>query len=443
MVGVGNQGAYNWGQLAGVPTCEVVALCDVDERMTAAARKRFPKAAFFTDYRKMIEAKGLDAVLCATPDHHHFHVTHMALSHGLHTYCEKPLTHTVAEARAVAELAAKKKLVTQMGTQIHAGDNYRRVVEIIRKGVIGQVKEAHCWVGGAFNGNGKRPASKPVPKELNWDLWLGPAAERPYAPEYVPFYWRRFWAFGGGKMADMACHHMDLPFWALDLHHPTSVSAKGSPVTPETGADWIICKFEFPARGDKPPVTLTWYDGDKRPPHFAKGILPKWGDGTLFVGEKGMLLAGYGQTRVASGGEVQGRRWRRVDPKIDRPSQGVDRSDPFRWHDHMQLPLLGSARGIRAPRRRFVPFRQIIRLGCKITQGERAPKQMRSFIRRTGRGGRFESRSPGGVAGSIVVVVQPRLFQEVNRCPRESRSNCRRISRLPASDDFRCRNTTD
>ncbi len=295
VVGVGNQGAYNWGQLAGVPTCEVVALCDVDERMTAAARKRFPKAAFFTDYRKMIEAKGLDAVLCATPDHHHFHVTHMALSHGLHTYCEKPLTHTVAEARAVAELAAKKKLVTQMGTQIHAGDNYRRVVEIIRKGVIGQVKEAHCWVGGAFNGNGKRPASKPVPKELNWDLWLGPAAERSYAPEYVPFYWRRFWAFGGGKMADMACHHMDLPFWALDLHHPTSVSAKGSPVTPETGADWIICKFEFPARGDKPPVTLTWYDGDKRPPHFAKGFLPKWGDGTLFVGEKGMLLAGYGQ----------------------------------------------------------------------------------------------------------------------------------------------------
>lgn len=295
VVGVGNQGAYNWGQLAGVASCEVVAICDVDERMTAAARKQFPKAAFFTDYRKMIDAKGLDAVLCATPDHHHFHVTHLALSSGLHAYCEKPLTHTVAEARTLAELAKKKKLVTQMGTQIHAGDNYRRVVEIVRKGTIGPVKEVHCWVGGAFNGNGKRPDSKPVPKELNWDLWLGPAAERPYAPEYVPFYWRRFWAFGGGKMADMACHHIDLPFWTLDLRHPTKVSAKGSPPTPETGADWIICEFEFPARGDKPPVTLTWYDGDKRPPQFADGKLPKWGDGTLFVGEKGMLLADYGR----------------------------------------------------------------------------------------------------------------------------------------------------
>jgi predicted dehydrogenase len=298
VVGVGNQGAYNWGQLAGVPSCEVVAICDVDERMTAGARKQFPKAVFFTDYRKMIEAKGLDAVLCATPDHNHFHVTHMALSHDLHTYCEKPLTHTVTEARAIAELAKKKNRITQMGTQIHAGDNYRRVVEMVRAGVIGPVKEAHVWVGGAWNGNGKRPEAKPVPKELNWDLWLGPAAERPYAPEYVPFHWRRYWAFGGGRMSDMACHHMDLPFWALDLNHPTKVSAEGAPVTPETAADWIVCKYEFPARGDRPPVTLTWYDGDKRPPQFAEGKLPKWGDGTLFVGEKGMILADYGRRLV-------------------------------------------------------------------------------------------------------------------------------------------------
>jgi predicted dehydrogenase len=298
VVGVGNQGAYNWGELAKVSSCEIVALCDVDERMTGKARDRFPKAAFFTDFRKMIDAKGLDAVLCATPDHNHFHVTHRALSEGLHAYCEKPLTHTVWEARQLAELAAEKKLVTQMGTQIHAGDNYRRVVEMIRKGVIGSVTEVHVWVGGAYNGNGKRPDPKPVPKELTWDLWLGPAAERPYAPEYVPFYWRRYWAFGGGKMADMACHHMDLPFWALDLRHPAKVTAKGSPVTEETGADWIICEYEFPARGEMPAVTLTWYDGDKRPRYFAEGKLPKWGDGTLFVGSKGMLLAGYGDRRL-------------------------------------------------------------------------------------------------------------------------------------------------
>src|SRR5262245_3377856 len=298
VVGVGNQGAYNWGELARVTSSEGVALCDVDDRMTAKARAQFPKAKFFTDFRKMIDARGLDAILCATPDHNHFPVTHRALNAGLHVYCEKPLTHTVWEARTIAELATKKKLVTQMGTQIHAGDNYRRVVEMIRKDAIGPVTEVHVWVGGAWNGNGKRPDAKPVPKELDWDLWLGPTTDRPYAPEYVPYHWRRYWAFGGGRMADMACHHMDLPFWALDLRHPTRVRAEGSTVTEETGADWIICKYEFPARGDKPPVTLTWYDGDKRPKYFADGQLPKWGDGTLFLGEKGMLRAGYGERRL-------------------------------------------------------------------------------------------------------------------------------------------------
>jgi predicted dehydrogenase len=295
VVGVGNQGAFSWSELAGKTDAEIVALCDVDERMTGKARDKFPKAKFFTDFRKMIEAKGLDAVVCATPDHCHFHVTHMALANGLHAYCEKPLTHTVWEARTLAELAKEKKLVTQMGTQIHAEDNYRRVVEIIRKGVIGPVREVHVWVGGAYNGNGKRPDPEPVPKELEWDLWLGPVAERPYARAYVPFNWRRYWAFGGGIMADMACHHMDLPFWALDLRHPTKVSAKGSPVAAETAADWVVCEYEFPARGEMPAVNLTWYDGDKRPKYFAEGKLPKWGNGTLFVGEKGMLLADYGR----------------------------------------------------------------------------------------------------------------------------------------------------
>ncbi len=300
VVGLENQARYNWSELASKTDAEIVAICDVDERMTAKARKQFPKATFHTDFRKMIDAKGLDAVLCATPDHNHFHVTHMALSHGLHAYCEKPLTHTVWEARQLAELAAKKKLVTQMGTQIHAGDNYRRVVEIIRAGTIGPIKEVHVWVGGAWNanGSGKRPESKPVPNELNWDQWLGPTMERPYAPEYVPFHWRSYWAFGGGRMSDMACHHMDLPFWALDLKHPTHVSAEGSPVNAETGADWIVCKYKFPATDKRPGVALTWYDGDKRPALFAQGKLPKWGDGTLFVGEKGMLLAGYGERRL-------------------------------------------------------------------------------------------------------------------------------------------------
>jgi predicted dehydrogenase len=295
VVGLGNQGAYNWGELAKVSGCEVVALCDVDERMTAAARKQFPRAAFFTDFRKLIDAKGLDALLCATPDHNHFHVTHRALSEGLHAYCEKPLAHTVWEARTLNELATRKKLVTQMGTQIHAGDNYRRVVEIIRKGTIGPVKEVHVWVGGNRSWDGPRPGGESVPKELDWDLWQGPVAERPYSKEYVPFHWRRFWAFGGGVFADMACHHMDLPFWALDLKHPTKASAEGSPVHEVGAAKWVVCQYEFPARGELPAVNLTWYDGDRRPPHIKEGKIPSRGAGTLFVGEKGMLLADYGK----------------------------------------------------------------------------------------------------------------------------------------------------
>jgi predicted dehydrogenase len=293
VVGLAGQGEYNWGQLAGAGA-EVVAICDVHDSRTGKAREKFPKAKFYKDYRKLIDAGGLDALLCATPDHTHFHITYAAMKAGLHVYCEKPLTHTVGECRKLRNLAKEKKLVTQMGTQIHAGDNYRRVVEMIRKGVIGDVKEVHTWVGGAWNGNGKRPETKPVPADLDFDLWLGPVMERPYAPEYVPFHWRRYWAFGGGRFADMACHHMDLAFWALDLRYPTKVSTKGSPVNSETCADWIECEYEFPARGDKPPVKLVWHDGDKRPPQFEGGKLPKWGDGNLFVGTKGMMLAGYG-----------------------------------------------------------------------------------------------------------------------------------------------------
>jgi predicted dehydrogenase len=308
VVGLAGQGQYNWGELQRAGA-DVVAICDVHESRTDAARKAFPKAKFYVDYRKLIDAKselGLEAMLCATPDHTHFHVTYAAMQAGLHAYCEKPLTHTVGECRKLRNLAKDKKLVTQMGTQIHAGDNYRRVVEIIRKGTIGTVKEVHSWVGGAWNGNGKRPEPQTAPKDLNFDLWLGPVAERPYAKEYVPFHWRRYWAFGGGRMADMACHHVDLPFWALDLKAPMKVSAEGSALTPETCADWIVCKYDFAARGEHPPISLTWYDGDKRPPQFAELKLPKWGDGNLFVGDKGMLLANYGSYLLLPEGKFSG-----------------------------------------------------------------------------------------------------------------------------------------
>jgi predicted dehydrogenase len=297
VIGIAGQGAYNLNNVAAAGT-EIVALCDVDERRTGEARTRFPKAVFHTDWRKLIDQKGIDAVVVATPDHSHALPTLAALRSGRHVYCEKPLTHTVEEARLVAETAAQHKRVTQMGTQIHAGNNYRRVVELIQANAIGPVREVHVWCGKGWGG-GKRYNDRSIPEGLHWDLWLGPAPEQAYDSAFVPFHWRGWWDFGGGTLADMACHYVDLPFWALKLRHPTSIAAEGSqPPNPETAAVALTVHYEFPARGELPPVKLTWYDGGKRPTLFAEGKLPKWGDGVLFVGKHGMLLADYGNHRL-------------------------------------------------------------------------------------------------------------------------------------------------
>lgn len=300
VVGVTGQGGSDMDRIAAAGA-EIVALCDIDENRAADARKRFPKATFTPDYRKLFDQKGIDAVLIGTPDHSHAPATVRALQAGLHVFCEKPLTHTVHEARVVAALAAKQKRVTQMGNQIHAGTNYRRVVELIQTGAIGAVREVHVWCARSWGGGDRPKEVDPVPPHVHWDLWLGPAPVRPYHAgtdkqghgTYHSWNWRRWWDFGGGTLTDMACHHMDLPFWALNLGAPTTVAAEGSKPHPETVAEWTIIHYEFPARDKLPPVKLTWYDGGKRPKHFEEHKLPKWGDGSLFVGEKGMLLAGY------------------------------------------------------------------------------------------------------------------------------------------------------
>jgi predicted dehydrogenase len=296
VIGVAGQGEHDWKKIAAAGA-EIVAWCDVDEKRTGKAREHAPQATFYTDFRKLIDHKGLDAVLVATPDHTHAVATLAALRAGLHVFCEKPLTHNVYEARLVAETAARKKRVTQMGTQIHAGDNYRRVVELIQGGAIGTVRECHVWCDRSWGGRSRLPEA-PIPKGLHYDLWLGPAPYRPYNAAYVPYNWRGWWDFGGGTLADMACHHMDLPFWALHLRAPTRVAAEGPPPDAETAAKWLIVRYEFPARGELPALPLTWYDGGKRPPQFAQGLLPKWGDGNLFVGTKGMLLADYNRHRL-------------------------------------------------------------------------------------------------------------------------------------------------
>jgi predicted dehydrogenase len=300
VIGSGGQGETDWKQIAEAGA-DIAALCDVHESRAAKARSSYPNVPFYTDFRKLLEQKGLDAVLVATPDHTHAVATMSALRAGLHVYCEKPLTHTVHEARVVAEMAARNKRVTQMGIGVHAFSNYHRIVELIQSGAIGTVEEVHVWCRGSYGNFPKPKGPSPIPPGLHYDLWLGPAPERPYSPAFVPLKWRGWWDFGGGVLADMACHHMDLAFWALDLRSPTHIAAEGSPPDPDTVAVWLIVNYEFPARGELPPVRLTWYDGGKLPPAYASLIPDKWGgrgDGSLFVGSKGMVLATYREHRL-------------------------------------------------------------------------------------------------------------------------------------------------
>ena len=297
VIGVANRGSSN---LRGVAGENIVALCDIDENYLAGAKERHPGAKTFVDYRKMIDEVKLDAIVVSTADHTHAVATMAALNAGCDVYCEKPLTHTVAEARAVTEEATRRKAVTQMGTQIHAGANYRRVVELIQSGAIGQVTECHAWVGKAWGGGQKPTEEQAVPKHLHYDLWLGPAKSRPYNSAYLPANWRRYWDFGTGTLGDMGCHHMDLLFWALELDSPTHVAASGPKVDAHTAPTSMHAEWRFPKRrgshGELPEVTMHWWDGGERPPQFAEeGLLPRWGDGTLFVGDKGMLLSDYGR----------------------------------------------------------------------------------------------------------------------------------------------------
>ncbi len=211
---------------------------------------------------------------------------------GKHCYCEKPLAHSIQEARTAAQVAAESKVATQMGTQIHASENYRRIVELIRAGVIGQVRECHCWLRGGGSAGDRPRDTPPIPGSLDWDLWLGPAPARPYHPCYVPHDWHYWWDFGGGAFGNMGCHYFDLAFWALDLRHPTSIIAHGSAPHPESTPASQQVSYQFPPRGDAAPVTLTWTHGGEPPALFQKHAVPDWAWG-LFIGTEGMLLANY------------------------------------------------------------------------------------------------------------------------------------------------------
>ena len=295
-IGTANQARFSIGNIGSE---NIVAVCDIDANYLARAKKDFPNARSYADYRELIESEGdkIDAVTVAIADHNHAPATIRAIRAGKHVYCEKPLTHSVQESRIIAEAAKKHGVATQLGTQIHAGENYRRVVEIIQSGAIGDVTEAHVWVGKGWGGGDRPKAGQQPPKNLHWDLWLGPAPVRPYAAgRYHPAQWRRWWDFGQGTLGDMACHYMDLPFWALKLRHPTHCQATGPKLHPETCPLGLKVEYQFPKRGKLAPVKLTWYDGTMIPRQVAGQRVP--GSGVMFVGTEGQMFADYGRYKL-------------------------------------------------------------------------------------------------------------------------------------------------
>jgi hypothetical protein len=300
-VGVGGQGR---SEVNGVKGENIVAMCDVDELRAAASFKNYPKVRKFKDFRRMLDAMGkeIDAVTITTPDHMHFPIAMAAISAGKHVFVQKPMAHTVWEARELTKAAKAAGVATQMGIQGHAGEGTRRIKEWINDGAIGEVRKVHCWTekpNGVWRQGVGRPSGNPqVPNTLDWNLWLGTAPERPYHRDYMPFLWRGFWDFGSCAMGDMGCHVLDHPVTALELGAPNMLEAYSSPINKETGPISSIIHFHFPERGTRPPVHLTWYDG---------GMMPRWpaelhsemrrgnNEGVMFVGSKGKLVCGcYG-----------------------------------------------------------------------------------------------------------------------------------------------------
>jgi len=298
---IGCNGRAN-ANIGGVLDQNIVALCDVDSNNLAKQKARFTDARTYADFRQLFdkEEKAIDAVVISTPDHTHFLPTAHALVRGKHVYCEKPLTHTVEEARLAKSMAEESGCITQMGTQIHATDNYRRVVEIVRSGMLGDIESVYCWCGKGWS-NGRYQIGETAPDHLNWPLWLGPAQKRPYLSNVHPANWRRFWDFGNGTLGDMACHIMDLPFWALSLTAPDRISASGEPPHPAGTPTSVSVHYRFPKTDAHGPLDLHWSDGGKMHERVLAVSkeggpdLSKWGIGALFVGTKGILAADYGR----------------------------------------------------------------------------------------------------------------------------------------------------
>jgi len=292
-VGIGGKGSSD--SKAAAENGDMVAFCDVDEKRLAGAGKRFAKGKPYTDFRKMLEEneKSIDAVTVSTPDHAHAVAAVMAMRMGKHCFCQKPLTHSIYEARLLSDVAREKKVATQMGNQGTAMSGLREAAAMLKASVVGTVSEVHVWTNRPVwpQDGGPRPAESPCPDHLKWDLWLSRAPVRPYAKGYHPFAWRGWWDFGTGALGDMACHTMNMPFMGLDLRDPISVQAETSGHDKDGYPKWSIITYQFPATDARPALKMVWYDGGKRAPkELIDGKNPP-GSGCVVIGSKGKLYS--------------------------------------------------------------------------------------------------------------------------------------------------------
>lgn len=307
VIGSDGQGWSDLNNISSHPNVHITAICDVDTSRMAKAAAKFPDARKYQDWRELLEAEGdkIDSVQVAIPDHMHASVSIAAMKKNKHVYCEKPLAHEIGEARAMGNWAKKSGIITQMGNQIQSSIEYRSAVVLLQNGVIGKIKEVHAWSGASFPGNGRPDGADPIPKNLDWDKWVGVAPERPYKGGiYHPFNWRGWQDFGTGPIGDFMCHIMDSPFKALELTAPTSVVATGVPdrwandeaIHSENWPEWATYEYVFPGTKwtTEKAIKVYWYDGGKKPPRKIAGFekderqLP--GSGSLFIGETGNLL---------------------------------------------------------------------------------------------------------------------------------------------------------
>ena len=309
VIGVGGQGQSNWSKMINQKDPKwnenIVALCDVDDNRAAEAYKAMPKARRFKDYRVMFDQmhKEIDAVMVCTPDHSHFPAAMVAMQLGKHVIVEKPLAHNIWQLRTLKKAAHHYNVITQMANQGHTTNGIRCIKEWYEAGLLGNVTEVIAWFDGPEFGPDKYfrkpdsfpPAEQPIPAGFDWDLWLGPAANRPYNGVYAPKTWRSWFDFGNGEMGDWCCHTLDAPYWSLDLGLPTVVEAEFKSPVPDTGfiSDQAVIRWDFPARGNKAPVTMRWYEGGLKP-----DIRPEWkveklaGSGMIMVGDKHCLVTG-------------------------------------------------------------------------------------------------------------------------------------------------------